>query len=85
MDDLGKDIFEIWKLRLRIERLKKKNMAIEWEIESEEYKLEHSQLEYQEARALVDEFKREISEIEADQYKLEDKVKLPNPYLKKPD
>ena len=85
MDDLQKEVLEIWKLRLRMERMKKKIRAIEWELESDEYKQKHGEESYKKARAILDEMKKELSEVEADQYKLEDKIKLPNPYLQKPN
>ncbi len=82
MDDIKKDILEVWKLRLKIERMKKKMRAIEWTLESDEYKQKYGEMVYKKARAELNEMKKEISGVEADQYKLEDKIKLPNPYLK---
>lgn len=83
MDDLHKDIFETWKLRLKLERIKNKLRKFEWLIESEEYKQEHSEAEYKKARQVLEETKKDYQEAAFDQSKLEDKIKLPNPYLKK--
>lgn len=85
MDDLEENIFEVWKLRLRMERVKEKVLAIEWELESDEYKEVHGEDAYQKAKNALDELKKEYSEIDRVQYQLEDKIKLPNPYLKQPN
>lgn len=82
MDDLHKGIFKVWELRLKLEKTLKRLRRIEVVLESEEYRASHSIQEYQANRKEVQEIKKEQYLIEETQLKLEEKIKLPNPYLK---
>ena len=83
MDDLNKGVFQVWELRLRLERSWKRIKRLEAILQSDEYQSSHSKKEQQETRKEIMEIKKEQFALEEIQIQMEEKIQLPNPYLNK--
>lgn len=81
MDDLHQDALNVWKLRLRLEGIKKKIRKIETMMEMEEFSMAFSEAERERLKKDMTFLRHERIELEAAQIKLEEKIQLPNPYL----
>ena len=80
MDDLNKEALIVWGFRSKLERIKKKLKRIEALMATEEYVTSFNLLEKVQLEDDVRALRMERDELEAKQVKLEEKIKLPNPY-----
>ena len=81
MDDLNKEVLAVWGFRLKLERIKKRLQRIEFLMQTEEYNLTFNQLEKIQMEIEIKLLRVERDELEIQQLQLEEKIKLPNPYL----
>lgn len=81
MDDIKKDVFRVWQLRLGLESIKKKISRIEAMMASDECALAFSETEITALEKNIAYLKRAHASLESKQIKLEEEINLPNPYL----
>lgn len=81
MDDVNKDVLIVWGFRLKLERIKKRLRGIEALMQTEEYDLSFNQLEKMKMEKELRWLRIERDQLEIDQVKLEELIKLPNLYL----
>ncbi len=81
MDDVRKEVLQIWNMRIKHEKMKQKIRKIEAELDSGDYKEEFGVFQFQEMKIELIKLKKEETELEKSIWKLENKIELPNPYL----
>lgn len=82
MDDLHKEALSVWKLRIKLEIIKKKISRIDALMETEEFSSSFSLSEREQIKKDMRLLKNERIQLESNQLELEEKIGLPNPYLK---